>query len=335
MPSKRLHSIRPLSIANSAAQSAHQKLTSTQVAVTNGVDEAILLTALALLEPNQAVVTTRSTFLAYRAAAVAAKVKNCEVDIRDFKIPVGDILQATCAHQPRIVFICNPHNPTGTVLGHKEIKEIVREAKKNNTILVVDDAYAEFADPEKFCSAKPFVDNGDPVLMIKTFSKAYGLAGLRCGYVVGSEELVRQIEGIRKSIPFSVNQIATAAAEAAIRDNHFVAYTVSQNCNVKQRFQDDLQAAGIPYIPSETNFVLVETPYSANLFCKAFEDAFGILVRDMTPLGLPNHIRVSIGTEKDMLKVAASLSYVFGKRRTPPLSLSLTRTPKGNRYAIS
>jgi len=270
------------------------------VLVGNGTDELILVAALAFLEQTSRVITTESTFPGYYIASVLKDALVTTVPIQGYHLSVDGFLD-TCQQSQDIAlaFICNPHNPTGTAISHNQICSIVKTLLSCQIIPVFDEAYAEFAELE-FSSVLDFIRDGFQALMLRTFSKAYGLAGFRIGYVIGPASLIAVMSRVRAALPFSTNRLAQVAAIAALQDQSFIATTRAQIVATKNLFYAEMERLGIPYVPSVTNFVLIQVPEDSANFSQRLLKEHHILTRDAGSFGLTNHIRISIGTPQQM-----------------------------------
>lgn len=191
----------------------------------------------------------------------------------------------------RVVFLCNPNNPTGTIFEEDSFRFFLKSLPRE-VLVVVDEAYAEFSDNPRFPRSIACIDDY-PVLVMRTFSKAYGLAGLRIGYGVGSESLVSFIE--RTKQPFSVNMMALIAAKAALSDEGHLNKVLENNRAGKAYFYDCFEALRLPYLRTEANFVLVKIGADAESVArKLFSKR--IVVRWLGGYGLPDYIRITVGT---------------------------------------
>ncbi|MEO0250243.1 MAG: histidinol-phosphate transaminase [candidate division WOR-3 bacterium] len=191
----------------------------------------------------------------------------------------------------RVIFLNNPNNPTGTIFDDTSFKSFL-DRLPADVLVVVDEAYAEFATSEAFPKSVRYIRDY-PVLVLRTFSKAYGLAGLRVGYGLADSNLASYIE--RTKQPFSVNMMALVAAKAALDDEPYVTKVLANNEKGKAFFYDLFRELGLSYLPTEANFVLFHAgPQAETVTRKLFEQK--ILVRWMGAYGLPEHIRVTVGT---------------------------------------
>ncbi|MFJ3306323.1 pyridoxal phosphate-dependent aminotransferase [Streptomyces sp. NPDC086549] len=273
-----------------------------QVAVANGSDELVLLTALCLGDRQRPGVTTAGTFPGYRIC-----LENVRRGCRE--VPVDGIAALADAFDGAgVAYVCNPHNPTGGALDRASFDLLVERAAATGTPLVVDEAYLDFAPPGT-PQVLDYLGTGAPVLALRTFSKAHGLAGLRIGYAVGSAGLVGRLREVQGSMPFSVNRAAQAAAVAALADRDHLERVRQGNAVARERFRADLAARGRRALPSVTNFLAVPVPYSARAE-RLLERDHGILVRDAGRFGLDGHLRISVGEAAHLDRLLDALDTV-------------------------
>ncbi|WP_275116297.1 MULTISPECIES: histidinol-phosphate transaminase [unclassified Streptomyces] len=280
-------------------------VTPEMVAVGNGADELVLLISLACIRPDDTVVVTESTFPGYATSAAVATAAVRTVPLVDDRVPVAGLKEAM-EDGARLVYICNPHNPTGTVLAAAAVEEILADAERTGTIAVFDEAYMEFAGPA-YEHAMHAVRAGRRLLVLRTFSKAWGLAALRAGYVVGPPDLIADIQRTRQALPFNVNRLAQQAAVAALDSEDHIEETRAGVTEARERLCRGLARLGVEFVPSVTNFVLVTVPGDSARFAARLADEHGILVRDLTLFGLPGRVRVTVGTPEKMDRFCAAV----------------------------
>lgn len=202
-----------------------------------------------------------------------------------------DHMRGAVDNETRVVFLCNPNNPTGTIF-HDDAFRAFLASLPAEVCVVVDEAYAEFSDNPKFPKSMRYI-NDFPVVVLRTFSKAYGLAGLRIGYAVGEESLISFIE--RTKQPFSVNMMALIAAKAALSDERHLAKVLDSNRKGRAYLCDSFEALGLEVIPTEANFVLVKIgPEAESLAKKLFDRK--IVIRWLGAYGMAEFVRVTVGT---------------------------------------
>jgi histidinol-phosphate aminotransferase len=261
-----------------------------QVVLGDGSDELIELALKAMKhKAKNKVIISEPSFAFY---AIASKIYGYEV----YKVPITnmkvnlDHIKEAIDDRTRVIFLNNPLNPTGTIFEDDAFKTFLRILPPD-VLIVVDEAYAEFSESKAFPDTFKYI-NDYPVLILRTFSKAYALAGLRVGYGIGETSIMSFLERTRQ--PFSVNTIALAGAKVAIEDSAYLEKVLENNRKGKRFFYNAFKELSIDYILTESNFILFKYGKAAELLIKRlFEEK--ILARSMDPYGLPDYIRVSIG----------------------------------------
>ncbi|MFH1397669.1 MAG: histidinol-phosphate transaminase [Candidatus Omnitrophota bacterium] len=258
----------------------------------NGSDELIDVIIKTFVEKDETIVTAGVTFLEYEIIAKINGRRILTVPLKDFKYDLPAI-RKKINNKTKLIFIANPNNPTGTYVNIKELNEFIKSLP-DNVILVLDEAYATFIDVNDYPEGIDYLNKN--VLVLKTFSKAYGLAGLRIGYCLADKKFSVYMERVRQ--PFNVNSLAQAAANMALEDVKFLKKVREVNLNGKVYLYKSLDKMGIGYIPSVTNFILIDTRKDC---LKVFRDMLrlGVIVREMKQYKLDNFIRVTIGTKKE------------------------------------
>jgi len=259
----------------------------------NGSDELIDIIIKTFVDADENIVTADVTFLEYE---IIASVMGCRVKkapLKYFKYDL-DAIRKLIDPKTKVVFISNPNNPTGTYVTRYELEPFVKELP-DDVILVIDEAYDTFIDVDDFQVTMKYIKN-KPVIILKTYSKAYGLAGLRIGYAITSPELAAFMEKARQ--PFNTNMLAQAAALAALDDKKFLQKTRKLILEGKAFIYDSLNKLGVSYVPSVANFILVDVGRDGvDVFNRMLNR--GVIVRDMKQYGLKNFIRVTVGTKKE------------------------------------
>ncbi|MFI6153752.1 pyridoxal phosphate-dependent aminotransferase [Kitasatospora sp. NPDC051170] len=284
----------PARLSPIAALAAHLGVAEDQIAVANGSDELVLLTALALGDTGLPGVTTAGTFPGYRICLETVRRGCTEIPLTGPDGADTDAERfAEALAGAGIGYLCNPHNPTGALLDRRRFDLLVAAAARTGTPLVVDEAYAEFA-PAGSPQLLDHLASGAPLISLRTFSKAYGLAALRIGYAVGRADLIAKLREAQGTMPFSVNRAAQAAAVASLADRATLARAVALTAERRAWFRAELAARGRRSLPSATNFVAVAVPDSASAE-RLLAERHDILVRDAGRFGLPGYLRVSLG----------------------------------------
>jgi len=259
----------------------------------NGSDELIDIIIKTFVEDDETIITADTTFLEYEIISRVNSRKVVTVPLKYFKFDLGAI-RRQIDRKTKLVFIANPNNPTGTYVTKFELNDFLADLPEG-VILVLDEAYDLFIDVDDYLSGTKLFSKNN-IIVLKTFSKAYGLAGLRIGYAVARPEFTSFMERVRQ--PFNVNALALAAASAALEDKKFVKKIRKINSEGKEYIYASLAKMGIPYVSSVANFVLIDVGRDC---LGVFKDMlkYGVIVRDMKQYGLNNFIRVTIGTKKE------------------------------------
>lgn len=299
------------------ALSSHYGVAGNRVAVGNGVDEIIMMLGLALRDVDRAVVN-ESTYQGYLKSLRAAGRRVVQIPLSHHQVDPGPLM-AEMHRGPALVFVCNPHNPTGTLLDAEAVRSLCRTARATGSHLIFDEAYAEFAD-NSFTSALRWASEGASVSVLRTFSKAYGLASLRVGTLIGDPAVVSGIENVQDAMPYHVNRIAQAAACAALQDQEFLTQTQSYTAMARRMICSGLDRLGIMYLPSQANFVTAHLPGIASDVTRQLL-AVDVHVRDATDLGMAGWIRISVGTPPEIHRLMCELTDILARLRTgPPVS---------------
>lgn len=260
----------------------------------NGSDELIDIIIKTFVEDDEHIITADFTFVEYRIISHVKDRTVITVPLKYFKYDLGAIAKKIDS-QTKLIFVANPNNPTGTYVTRQELEDFLAELPKG-AILVLDEAYDVFIDVDDFPNSLKYLRDNKNVIILKTFSKSYGLAGLRIGYAIVRPELSAYMEIARQ--PFNVNLLAQAAAIAALDDTKFLKRTRDTILAGKSYLYDVFNRMGLAYLPSVANFILVDTGRDGKEIFKAMLK-YGVIIRDMKQYGLKNFIRVSIGTKKE------------------------------------
>ncbi len=277
-----------------------------------GSDELLQLLARGYLGPGDNIVQSAHGFLVYAIAAMAcgaeprfAPEKNLTVDV--------DAMLEMVDEKTRILFIANPNNPTGTYIPDAELRRL-REELRDDVLLVIDAAYAEYVDEADYSPGEKLVEDYDNVVMTRTFSKIYGLAALRLGWAYCPAAVADVLNRIRG--PFNVSTGAQAAGVAALEDQEFIRRNREHNRAERDFLQQQLGGLGLDFVPSHGNFVLVKFPEDAGLGAAdihAFLKKNGVIVREMGGYGLPDYLRVTVGPKEGNRKFIALLEKKFSR----------------------
>jgi len=291
----------------------HHGLDPTRLVCGSGSDELIGMLLRAYAGPGGEVLYSRHGFLMYPIGARSVGATPVAVPERDLTADVDAILERV-TERTRIVFIANPNNPTGTYLPIAEMRRL-HAGLPGNVLLAIDAAYAEFVNRNDYEPGVALVDRAENVVMLRTFSKIYALAGLRLGWAYCPPAIADVLNRIRG--PFNVAAPALAAGIAAVEDVEALARAQAHNERWLPWLSERLAAIGLPSTPSVANFVLPRFPDDLYRNADAafeFLQARGILVRKMGGYGLPQHLRITIGTGEETEAVAAALAEFMGRK---------------------
>jgi len=271
----------------------------------NGSDELLSLLAHICVSPGDEVLFTEHAFLVYRIAALASSAVPVAVREKDLRADVGAILAAVTRHT-RVVYLANPNNPTGSCLSAVEIRRL-HAALPTSTLLVIDAAYAEYVQRDDYDAGAALVSQFENVVMTRTFSKIYGLAGLRVGWAYCPDWVVDAINRVRG--PFNVSIPAQRAATAALLDREHLKRSVAHNAEWKSWLVRHIRGSGLRVDAGEGNFLLIHFPLSRDAeSADAFLTARGFILRPVANYGLPHCLRLTIGSAEANRGVAAAIA---------------------------
>jgi histidinol-phosphate aminotransferase len=281
------------------------------VTLGNGSNDILEIVGMALLGPDTSAVYSQYAFVVYRLATQARGAQHIVVPAKAFGHDLDAMFEAI-AENTRLVFIANPNNPTGTFLTADEIThflERVQDKYGNRVTVVLDEAYNEYLPDDIRINSVALVKRFENLVVSRSFSKAYGLAGLRVGFGLSQPALTDLMARVRQ--PFNVNSLAQAAAMAAFQDDDFLAKSAAVNGAGKQQLQDAFERLGLTYVPSFANFVLVHVGDATAINQELLKR--GVIVRPVGADGLPEWLRVSIGLPQENDTFIRALTEVLGK----------------------
>ena len=277
-----------------------------QLIVGNGSNDILELVAQAFLAPGLSAIYSRHAFAVYPLATNARGARGIEVAAKNFGHDLDAMLAAIEA-QTRVIFIANPNNPTGTFLPGAALEDFLARVPRH-VLVVLDEAYTEYLAPEQRYDSIAWLERFPNLLVSRTFSKAYGLAGLRVGYGIAHPEVADLMNRVRQ--PFNVSSVGLAAAEAALADEEFIA----RSAEINRRGMAQLTAAfaelGLEWIPSAGNFVTFKAGDAVGVNQALLRQ--GVIVRPIAAYGMPHWLRVSIGLPEDNARFIAALRQAQG-----------------------
>ena len=293
-------------LKNALAQ--HWNLTPEHFILGNGSDEILHFLMLALLEREDEVVFADPSFVQYKAAAMMADCHYTAVPLTPDMRHDLPAMRAAINERTKLVFVCNPNNPTGTIVTREELEAFLADLPPR-VIVVLDQAYYEYVEAtDVYPEGLDYVRAGYNVLVLQTFSKAYALAGLRCGYGISRPEIIGYLQQVRG--PFNVNTLGQVAAIASLGDAQQVAKAQAVNAAGKRQIGTACDDMGLRYIPTEANFILIDCGRdAAAVYLELMKR--GVIVRSFAPAQLPTWVRVTIGTEEMNQRFISSLREVL------------------------
>ncbi len=303
----------PSALANNLRASLSAKLSCSQEQLVIGAGSESLLGLLCrtFFGPEDEIVTASATFVGLNIQAHIHQIPVVQVPLSpDYRFDVGAIA-ASVNERTRAVYIANPNNPTGTMISKQELAMLMSSLPEQ-VMLILDEAYVEFArENPLYPDSLPIITQPDTAshpntLILRTFSKAYGLASFRVGYALGLAELIQALWKTKNT--FEPSGISEAAAISALEDDHFLTNSVQQTREARQGFEAFLAHHQIPYVPSSANFVMLLAPDEAQAL-RITESLLrlGVIVRQLSPFGIPNGIRITVGLEEEMVHLKQAL----------------------------
>jgi len=264
-----------------------------QIALGNGSNEILEFVARTFLRPGEDAVMSEQAFVVYASVVQSAAGIPRAVPLREFTHDL-DAIAAAVRKSTRLVFLGNPNNPTGTIYPRAAFERLLERLPKD-VVVVADDAYAEYVSDPEYPRTLDYLSPDRLLITLRTFSKIYGLAGLRIGYGIGPAELVAALERIRQ--PFNVNVLGQVAALAALDDDEHVERSRRANREGMLFLEREFTRLGLAYVPSQANFVLVRVGAGGEVYERLLRRA--VIVRPMGGYGFPEHVRVTVGTAEE------------------------------------
>ena len=289
------------------AIAAKLEVTPEHVILGNGSNEVIEFLGHAFLNPGDDVITSQYAFIVYKLLATAFGVRTIETASPDYQQDLDAMLGAITS-KTRIIFIPNPNNPTGTLISQRAIDNFMSQVP-NSIVVVFDEAYFEFLDDPP--NTLQFVRGGRNVVVLRTFSKIHGLAGLRIGYAIAPREITEVLHKTRQ--PFNVNSVAQAGAIAALDDEAHLCETKRVIDAGRAYLQEQFAEMKIPFVPAAANFVMVNVGDGCAVFQKLLKRK--IIVRPLKGYGLSEWVRISVGTMEENKRLITALSELIRHHR--------------------
>lgn len=267
-------------------------LSAEQLVVGNGADHLITLIAATYINEGDEVIFSAPTFGSYRESTLLMGGVPVAVPLTDDYVYNLEGILEKVTDKTKIIYICNPNNPTGTILDPRQIENFLKQVP-SHVLVVLDEAYAEFIQEDNYRTGIDLIKSGQQILTLRTFSKLYGLAGVRVGYVMGNEEVLTPLKAVRPT--FEVNAVGIAGAEATLDDLAYSEGVLQSVHHEIERVSQALTTMGFEVFGTHANFIFVDVKEDADELTEALLKR-GLIVRPCTPWGLKTHLRVSMGT---------------------------------------
>jgi len=296
----------PFTLCQKLADKYHVRMEN--LVIGNGSDDIIALLAHGFLDPGQEAVMPLPSFLMYEISVKTAKGVPVMVPLKDFSTNLDGLVKAVTP-ETKMVFVTNPFNPTGAVITKDDFLRFADQLP-DNVLIIVDEAYIEFVRDDSVYNALAVPLTDPRIVTLRTFSKAYGLAGFRIGYGVMDKSVAEILNRIRQ--PFNVNSLAQVAAQAALEDTKFLSKTISGTHQGLDFLTRKFTDAGFEVLPTQANFIMVDVKTASRDICEKLLRK-GVVVRSMTSYGYDTFIRINAGTKQENQTCVDALLRVAGK----------------------
>lgn len=281
------------------------KIPVSNIAVSSGSDEMIDILSKVFIESGDEIIMSDVTFVRYIDTTRVMGGVPVVIPLKDWKYDLESMLEAI-TEKTKLIWLCNPNNPTGTIFTDSELSDFLKRVPKD-IVVVYDEAYSEYVESDEYPKdSLKYLSKYENMIVMKTFSKAYGLAALRVGYSFASESIIENINKVRG--PFNVNSIAQAAAIASIKDEDFLKRVHDMNAEGKKYIYDEFEKLGVEYVPSEANHIFFTLKRDSNEIFVALQK-LGVIIRPI----LKDWLRVSIGTPEQNSAFIDALKKVLSK----------------------
>jgi histidinol-phosphate aminotransferase len=275
------------------------------IIIGNGEDDIIDLIGMTFINDGDEVITGEITFPAYETAAKIMGGKLISVKLKDFSFDLEKIAQRI-NKKTKIIFICNPNNPTGTIVTREEVNNFMKKVPQD-VIVVFDEAYYDYVEDKNYSDSLSYVLEGKNVIVLRTFSKIAGIAGVRVGYGISTSELIGYLNRVVN--PFTTNRLAQVAALASLDDEEHYRKVLKSNQEGKKYLYRELKKIDLFYLPTEANFIFIDLKGDSEVIFKKLLKK-GIIIRPGKTWGCPNFIRVTIGTPYENEKFIQALKEI-------------------------
>jgi len=304
-------------------------ITSDYFVTGNGGCDVLSMLATSFLGEGQECIICRPTFPVYEITAkrVGATMVYADLNPEDFTYDVEAILNAVAEHT-RLIYVCNPNNPTGTTMSAQEMAVLV-ENVPDHVLIVADEVYYHFATTDDYPDSLKYVLQGKNVIILHSFSKAYSLAGLRLGYAIAPPEIASYLSRARES--FHLNQVVFAGGIAALQDTEHLQKTVDLTLSGRAWLSEQLQQMDLPVWDSQSNFILFRPPFPAAMVSERLLQR-GVIVRPMTQFYLPTHLRVTVGFPEENERFITALQESLADMEAEGISKEIEEEKSGGEF---
>lgn len=286
------------------ALSKHLNVTEDQLIFGAGSDEILGILTEVFLCPNEELLTSDQSFPRYDSAAHLMGGKIVKVPLTNYTYDLAKMKEFV-SEKTKLVILANPNNPTGTYFTNTSLIDFL-DFVPDHVMVVLDEAYYEYVDANDYPQSLGLLEKYNNIIILRTFSKAYGLASLRVGYGIASPEIIELLNRVRN--PFNVNTLAQVAAIASLKDQDFVTKAVTLNKQAKNYLCDELTKMAIPFVPTQANFVMFDAKRPSDVLFEKFQEQ-GYIIRPA--FGVPNWVRVTLGTMEQMEGFVKVLKQIY------------------------
>ena len=286
------------------------KLKRDNIILGNGSSEIISMALETFVNPGEEVIIPEPSFIIYNDLIKLRDALPIIIPLKNYKLNLSGMLKAI-NKKTKMVILCNPNNPTGTIIKKEELKKFMKKVPEN-VIILSDEAYLEYVEDRNFGSAFPYLKSEKNVIIARTFAKSSSLAGLRIGYGVAKTEIISEINKVRP--PFNTSSLAQVAALTALKDREHLKKTKENNKKEKKYLYKNLEKLGFSFIPTQTNFVCINLKRDASAICQRLEKE-GVIIRAMSNFNLPDFLRVTIGTHQENLFFIQKLKKILCQKK--------------------
>jgi histidinol-phosphate aminotransferase len=288
---------------------AHHEVEPEQILLGNGADEIAQMAAMAFLNEGTEAIIPQPTYIQYEVSTLTMGADPVFVPVKDYAIDTQAIL-AKIGPKTKLIYICNPNNPTGTYIPKREMDAFVA-ALPDNVVVLLDEAYYDYVDAEDYPSVTDYLTSGKLIMGVRTFSKNHGLAAARVGYAIGPKALIYTIARTRMQV--NVNHIGLCGAAASFLDTDHQRYVLTETAVQKAWLYGEFKRMGLFFVPSQGNFIFVDTGVDS---AQVLQDlaAQGVVVRPGHLFGYPTFLRITVGTPAQNQTLIAGLAGILGRR---------------------